>query len=163
MIRRLSEDNAGAVVTDTALVKAVRNSINNPLGALAPYKATMSQPADTAAMYRILAAFWTAVRDTFAEAWGRPPTESRLMHSAGIEAMGVLMDRVMSRAPTTVDLHRHCLAALAGIAPQCHWTSGRWPDLGRDWNEIQNVGRDIRLLADQLTRLDHACAFSKVA
>lgn len=163
LIRRPSEENSAAVVTDTALIKLVRNSINSPLGALAPYKATPSRPADAGAMYRVLVAFWSAVRDTFPEAWGRPPTESRLMHSAGIEAMGFLMDRVMSRAPGDADLRRHSLDALARIAPYCHWTSGRWPDLERDWNDIQNIGRDIRLLSDQLARLDHVHAFAKVA
>ncbi|WP_062223427.1 DGQHR domain-containing protein DpdB [Aureimonas sp. D3] len=163
LIRRPSEDNPAAVVTDTALIKVVRNSISSPLGALAPYKATPARIADGGAMYRVLVAFWSAVRDTFPDAWGRPPTESRLMHSAGIEAMGVLMDRVMSRASGNADLRRHSMAALARIAPHCNWTSGRWLDLERDWNDIQNVGRDIRLLSDQLARLDHVYAFAQVA
>lgn len=162
LIRRPSEENPAAVVTDTALIKVVRNSINSPLGALAPYKATPSRPVDGGAMYRVLVAFWSAVRDAFPAAWGRPPTESRLMHSAGIEAMGFLMDRVMSRAPSNADLRRHSLDALVRIAPYCHWTGGRWPDLDRDWNDIQSINRDIRLLSDQLARLDHAHAFLKV-
>lgn len=163
LVRRPSEDNPDAVVTDTAIIKMIRNSINSPLGALAPYKASPSRPADATAMYRVLAAFWSAVRDTFPEAWARSPTESRLMHSAGIEAMGYLMDRVMTRASNNADLRRHSLDALTPIAPHCHWTSGRWPDLDRDWNDIQNVSRDIRLLSDQLARLDHVYAFAKVA
>jgi DGQHR domain-containing protein len=94
IIRRLSTDTPGAVVTDTARIKVIRNSIGSPLGALASYKASATSPADCASMYRVLCAFWCAVRDTFSDAWGRPPTESRVMHSAGIEAMGFLMDRV---------------------------------------------------------------------
>ncbi|MBP2305984.1 DGQHR domain-containing protein [Azospirillum melinis] len=163
LIRRPSEDNPNAVVIDTALIKVVRNSMNSPLGALAPYKASPSRPADCGAMYRVLVAFWGAVREVFSDAWGRSPTESRLMHSAGIEAMGFLMDRVMSRAIATGDLRRHAFETLARIAPHCHWTSGRWPDLERNWNDIQNLNRDIRLLSDQLARLDHAHAFAKVA
>lgn len=163
LIRRPSEDYSDAVVIDTALIKVVRNSINSPLGALAPYKASSSRSADIAAMYRILVAFWSAVREAFPEAWGRPPTESRLMHSAGIEAMGYLMDRVMSRSAESSDLRRHALEAVGRIAPHCCWTTGRWPDIDREWNDIQNVGRDIRLLSDQLARLDHAHAFAKVA
>jgi len=163
LVRRLSEDNPSAVVTDTALIKSVRNSINSPLGALAPFKATPSQPADAVGMLRVLIAFWGGVRDTFPEAWGRPPTESRLMHSAGIEAMGFLMDRIMSRAAINADLRRHSMDALTRIAPFCRWTSGRWPDIERDWNDIQTTGRDIRLLSDQLARLDHIHAFAKVA
>jgi DGQHR domain len=163
LIRRPSGENQDAMITDTGLIKVIRNSIKSPLGALAPYKASTSRPADHAAMYRILVAFWGAVREVFGEAWGLPPTESRLMHSAGIEAMGVLMDRVMSRASSSSDLRKHAIDTLLRIAPHCHWTSGRWPDLDRDWNEIQNISRDIRLLSDHLARLDHAYAFSKVA
>lgn len=163
LIRRPSEDSPGAVVTDTALIKVVRNSINSPLGALAPYKASASRPADCGAMYRVLVAFWGAVRRVFPDAWGLSPAESRLMHSAGIEAMGVLMDRVMSRAPNGGDLRRHCEDALGRIAPHCRWTGGRWADFDRDWNDVQNVPRDIRLLSDHLARLDHVHSFARAA
>jgi len=163
LVNRVSDDNAQAVIVDTALVKMVRNSIGSPLGALAPYKASSSQEADCAAMVRLLIAFWSAVAEVFPEAWGKPPTQSRLMHSAGIEAMGYLMDRVMARAPANADMHRHAQEALFRIAPYCCWTSGRWPDIDRNWSDIQNVGRDIRLLSDQLARLDHTHSLAKVA
>jgi len=163
LIKRISEESSEAVVTDTTLVKAIRNSINGALGALAPYKCSADTPADIDAMFRILVGFWCAVRDVFPDAWGRPATESRLMHSAGIAAMSVLMDRVMSRVASGVDLRRHATEALTRLAPQCRWTSGRWNELQRDWNEIQNVSKDIRMLAGYLVRLDHAHAFSKVA
>ncbi|QYU67177.1 hypothetical protein J4558_19815 [Leptolyngbya sp. 15MV] len=114
-------------------------------------------------MYRILVAFWGAVRDVFPEAWGLPPTASRLMHAAGIEAMGTLMDRIMSRSGGNADPRRAAQEALARIAPHCRWTSGRWPDIGKEWNEIQAVHRDIRLLADLLVRLDHTNTFARVA
>lgn len=163
LVRRPSDDSAAAVVTDSALVKAIRNSINSALGALAPYKATGDRPADVDAMYKTLVAYWSAVRRVFPDAWGRPPTESRLMHSAGIAAMTVLMDRIMSRAAPGSDLELHATQALARIAPHCRWTSGRWQDLQRDWNDIQNIGRDIKLLSSHLARLDHLHAFAKVA
>ena len=163
LIRRPSDDSATAVVTDSALIKGIRNSINSALGSLAPYKTIGNQPADVDAMYKALVAYWSAVRTVFPEAWGRPPTESRLMHSAGIEAMSLLMDRIMSRAAPGINLGLHATEALTRIAPHCHWTSGRWQDLQRDWNEIQNVGRDIKLLSGHLARLDHIHAFAKVA
>jgi DGQHR domain-containing protein len=163
LIRRPSDVSPTAVVTDSALIKAIRISINSALGSLAPYKATGDQPADVDAMYKVLIAYWSAVRDVFPEAWGRPPTESRLMHSAGIEAMTLLMDRIMSRAAPGADLGGHATEALTRIAPHCRWTGGRWQDLQRDWNEIQNIGRDIKLLSGYLARLDHMHAFAKVA
>ena len=49
------------------------------------------------------------------------------------------------------------------VAPHCRWTSGRWQEFQRDWNEIQNIGRDIKLLSGHLARLDHMHAFAKVA
>jgi DGQHR domain-containing protein len=163
LIKRPSDDSSGAVVIDSALIKAIRNSVSSALGSLAPYKASGDCPADVDAMYRALVAYWSAVRSVFPEAWGRPPTESRLMHSAGIEAMSLLMDRIMSRAAPGIDLQFHAREALGRIAPHCRWTSGRWQELQRDWNEIQNVGRDIKLLSGHLARLDHMHAFAKVA
>jgi hypothetical protein len=114
-------------------------------------------------MYRVLVAYWSAVRSVFPEAWGHPPTESRLMHSTGIEAMSLLMDRMMSRAAPDTDLELHATDALSRVAPHCRWTSGRWQELQREWNEIQNIGRDIKLLSGYLARLDHMYAFAKVA
>ncbi len=162
LIKRLSDDRDGAVVNDAAVLTMIKNSIGSPLGALAPYKATASSGADTAAMYVVLVAFWSAVREVFPDAWGRPPTESRLMHSAGIVAMGYLMDRIMSRC-SRHDARQFAVDALTPIAPHCRWTSGRWNDIGREWNDIQYAGRDVRMLSDQLARLDHLNSFGRKA
>lgn len=163
LIRRLSEDEPSAVVIDSALIKSIRQSIGSTLGALAPLKAHGDAPADVDGMYRILVAYWSAAKAAFPEAWGLPATESRLMHSAGIEAMGLLLDRIMSRAAPGADLSSHAYDALSRIAPHCRWTSGRWTELQRDWNEIQNLPRDIKLLSGHLARLDRQYAFAKVA
>ena len=163
LIRRISEDEGAAVIIDSALIKGIRQSISSGLGALAPLRSVGSQSADIDGMYRILVAFWSAAKAAFPEAWGRPTTESRLMHSAGIEAMSLLMDRVMSRAGPGADLYRHAYEALSRIAPHCRWTAGRWVELQRDWNEIQSVPRDIKMLLGHLARLDRAYAFAKVA
>jgi DGQHR domain-containing protein len=163
LIRRLSEDEPSAVVIDSALIKSIRQSIGGTLGALAPLKAHGDAPADVDGMYRILVAYWSAAKAAFPEAWGLSATESRLMHSAGIEAMGLLLDRIMSRAAPGADLNAHAYNALSRIAPYCRWTSGRWTELQRDWNEIQNLPRDIKLLSSHLARLDRQYAFAKVA
>lgn len=162
LIKRLSDDREGAVVNDAAVLTMIKNSIGSPLGALAPYKATASGSADVGAMYSTLVAFWGAVREVFPDAWGRPPGESRLMHSAGIVAMGYLMDRIMSRC-SRPDARQFAIDALGPIASQCRWTEGRWTDIGRDWNDIQYAGRDVRLLSDQLARLDHLNSFGRKA
>jgi DGQHR domain-containing protein len=162
MIKRSSaEDEAGAIVIDTALIKVMKQSIRHPLGALAPFKAGEGGATDLGGMYKTMLVFWDAVKETFPEAWGKPPTESRLMHSAGIEAMGYLMDRIMSRAVGASDIQRQVRESLARIAPSCAWTQGTWEPVGLRWNEIQNTPRHIRMLADLLIQYDYQGVRSK--
>jgi hypothetical protein len=101
----------------------------------------------------LLITYWTAVKETFPEAWGLPPTQSRLMHGIGIRAMGRLMDRVMVNA----DLRgshatKHVKVELARIAPLCRWTSGTWDELKIGWNDLQNTPRHISTLSNYLVR-----------
>lgn len=155
LIRRKSDrESVGRVIIDTAIVKMIRTSMNSPTGALMPYKGGVAESPDVEAIYRTLCLFWGVVKDTFPEAWGRPPTESRLMHSAGVEAMGHLMDRIMTRAVGADDPESAVRQALARIAPHCSWTEGVWGGLNVAWNEVQSTPRDIKSLTDQLARLD---------
>jgi DGQHR domain-containing protein len=154
LIKRMSQSDKGeAVVTDTAVIKMIRNSINSPLGALAPYKASGDRPADLQAMYQTLCTFWRAAKKAFPNAWGLPPTKSRLMHSAGIEAMGLLMDKVYARHAGAKDEAQAVEADLQRMAPSCAWTDGSWEHNGLDWNEVQNTPKHIRSLADALVRI----------
>jgi DGQHR domain-containing protein len=156
LIRRISDsDEARAVVVDTALITIIRNSLNSPLGALSPYKGGGGAPADLEGMYQQLVAFWQAAKNAFPDAWALPPTRSRLMHSAGIQAMGYLMDRLVGRTQGAADQSKAILAALRAIKPRCAWTDGTWEGLGLAWDEIQSVPRHIRGLADLLIRLDY--------
>jgi DGQHR domain-containing protein len=153
LIRRPSDDKAShAVITDSAVIAMIRNSLNSPLGALAQYKAMGQEAADLEAMYKVLVTFWSAVKDVFPDAWGKDPRKSRLMHSAGIEAMGVLMDRIYARlSGADEDLDR-VRKELELVAPACRWTEGTWDDLGLAWNEVQSTPRDIKRLQDALVR-----------
>ena len=156
LIRRAGEDNPAAVVGDQALLKAIKRSIRNPLGALCPYAPQSSSP-DVGAMYAILSGFWSAVRDTFPDAWGRPASESRLMHAAGIEALSFLMDRVLGRPEAAADPRSAALEALTRIAPHCRWTEGRWEmPLGLAWNEVEYAPKVVARLRDHLIHLEHA-------
>jgi DGQHR domain-containing protein len=154
LIKRLSDSGVSdAVITDSAVIKMVRNSINSPLGALAPFKASGDESPDLESMYRILKMFWGAVRQVFPSAWGLPPTKSRLMHSAGIEAMGVLMDRMLARHVGKPGEAQAIKADLQRLAPSCRWTDGTWDTMGLAWNEVQNTPKHIRALSDTLVRL----------
>jgi len=129
----------------------IKNSLNNPLGALAPFKPNGSGSTDLQSMYRILLTFWTAVRAVFPDAWGKDPKRSRLMHSAGLIAMGVLMDRIYARLSSDDEVGA-VQRELERVAPLCHWTGGTWETLGVAWNEIQNTPQDIKKLQDALVR-----------
>jgi DGQHR domain-containing protein len=154
LIRRPSDRKAegSAVITDTAVIAMIRHSLSNPLGALAPFKGTAKDGMDVEAMYRVLTTFWSAVRDVFPDAWGRDPRQSRLMHSAGIEAMGVLMDRIYAKLAGVSEDYKSVRAELERVAPACRWTEGTWESLGLAWNEIQSTPRDIKRLQDALVR-----------
>lgn len=155
LIKRPSDKSASgkAVVTDTAVITMIRNSINNPLGALATcrWSSDSKDSSDIEAMYRLLVRYWSAVKAVFPDAWGRDPRQSRLMHSAGIISMGVLMDRIFARG-TTLEHTRNVSSELAKVAPSCRWTSGTWESIGAGWNEIQNTPKDIRRLQTALVK-----------
>ena len=153
LVRRASDrPNTGAVVTDTALMTAIRNSMNNPLGALAFYKSSSRDGSEVETMYRLLVTYWSAVKAVFPDAWGTDPRQSRLMHSAGLVAMGLLMDRIYARLSGGEEDLAAVQRELERLAPACHWTSGTWETLGLAWNEIQNTPRDIRRLQEALVR-----------
>lgn len=152
LIRRASTNSDAAVVTDSSLVRTIQNSISHPRGALAVHVAP-DGTTDLVEVFRTLVTFWRAVRQVFPDAWGLPPDRSRLMHSAGIEAMGLLMDEIMGRLHRSDDLNG-ARVALERIAPECRWTSGRWSGIERDWNDLQSTRRDVRVLAKHLVALD---------
>lgn len=158
LIRRESnaKDKAG-VVTDTALIEAMRLSLKSPMGALRQYKRN-GEGADSNAMYEALLLYWSAVRDAFPGAWGKPASESRLMHSAGIRAMGALMDPILFRADGYADRSAVVRDRLRALAPYCCWTEGVWDGLGLAWDQIQSTSQHITKLSDYLLRLERDLA-----
>lgn len=158
LIKRTSDSSAArgkAVVADASIVKMIEESLSSPAGCLFPYRNVATGETDFSGVWGVLVTYWIAVRAVFPEAWGRPPTQSRLMHGAGIRAMGRLMDRVMAvvdlRDPLAV---RRVQQELTIIRPFCRWTDGAWEELGGlAWNELQNVPRHIHQLSSLLVRL----------
>lgn len=153
MIRRESNSpNAPGLVVDSAILESIKRNLRPPLGALSQFKGAVNSDPDS--MYRVLVMYWSAVRDTFPEAWGKPPTESRLMHSAGIKSMGSLMDQIMLRADSSANPDLEIRASLGRLAPHCRWTKGVWEGLNWRWNEIQSTTQHISRLSEHLIRLD---------
>ena len=158
LIKRASTPSGGrksAVVTDTSLVTALQESLQ-PAGCLFQYRNLSSGETDSTRIWLTLVTYWTAVRDTFPEAWGKSPAKSRLMHGAGIRAMGRLMDRVMSIIdPSQPEVAEAVRKDLALLSPYCHWTDGKWEELRMNWDEVQNVPRHINELSNYLIRTYH--------
>ncbi|MGY1780314.1 DGQHR domain-containing protein DpdB [Geodermatophilus sp. SYSU D01036] len=157
LIKRAStpdSEKSQAVVTDTVLVSAIEESLNSSAGALYPYRNMATAETDIDGIYRLLLCYWRAVRATFPDAWGLPPTQSRLMHGTGLRAMARLMDRVMLTIdPAHKDAEQAVRRELGKVAPYCRWTAGEWDDLGVAWDALQNIQRDIRMLSNYLVRL----------
>lgn len=140
-------------MADTSLVEALRESLESPSGVLFAYRNMAANTTDTETIRLILISYWSAVRDTFPEGWGRPPTESRLMHGVGIRAMARLMERVMSHVdPHGNDPISAARTQLALIAADCRWDQGTWPELGLAWDALQNTPRHISTLSNLLIR-----------
>jgi DGQHR domain-containing protein len=157
LIRRAStsdEERPAAVVTDTVLVSVIEDSLKSPAGALQIFRNEATSETDLEGIFRLLLCYWGAVRTVFPDAWGLPPTQSRLMHGTGLRAMGALMDRLMINVDMRrEDAQEHVVQELRKIAPYCAWTSGGWDELGAAWDDFQNVPKDIKTLSNYLVRL----------
>jgi DGQHR domain-containing protein len=157
LIRRPSTGRAAedsGVIADTSVIKMIEESLSSTSGCLFPYRNIATGETDGDGICAVLVAYWTAVKRVFPDAWGGPPHQSRLMHGAGLRAMGRLMDRVMAgvngRDPRAVALAE---LELRRVAPVCRWTQGAWEDLNDlAWNEVQNVPRHVRVLSNYLIR-----------
>jgi DGQHR domain-containing protein len=157
LIRRTSTpvaERAKAVISDGIVVKMIADSLTHTSGCLFPYRNVATGETDHQGIWAVLHLFWTAVRETFPDAWAKPSTKSRLMHGIGIRSMGKLMDRIMgSIDPRDKNAGKLVRLELQVIAPHCHWTSGRWDALGGvSWNELQNLHKHLSMLSNFLIR-----------
>jgi DGQHR domain-containing protein len=140
------------LIKDNSLIKMIENSLSD--GILYRLRGGKEEGGDRDAMLRVLKAFWSAVASVYHEAWGKNPKDSRLMHGAGVVALGFVMDAIADRlrdagSPTEAQFR----ADLHAIKPICRWTEGHWefgPGHLRKWNEIQNTPKDVQVLANYL-------------
>ncbi|WP_067105528.1 DGQHR domain-containing protein DpdB [Sphingopyxis granuli] len=151
------ESDRSGIVTDNALIETMKASLRTPAGALGQFKGN-GTGSDTEAMYETLLLYWGAVKDVFPDAWGIPPSQSRLMHSAGIRAMGALMDTLILRVDAAADKRAAIRAILGRLAPHCRWTEGSWDGLGLEWNDVQSTSQHISRLSDHLMHLERELA-----
>lgn len=149
-----ARDAEAGVINDTALVEMIRSRVHDAGGCLFPYRNITTGETDGETVLRLLVVYWKAVRNVFPDAWGVPPTRSRLMHGAGIKAMGNLMDAVISRLRTSSpSFPAEVEVELRRIVDVCAWTSGVWKGMGgMAWNDVEDTPSDVRKLSNLLLR-----------
>lgn len=148
------EESRNAVIKDSSVVDMIRESMGQMSGCLFAYRNLATGEMDIDGIWDLLMLYWTAVQETFPDAWGRSTRESRLMGGVGISSMGRLMDKVMAMAnPNARGAKSRVKKDLALVAPYCAWTEGRWEELDdRLWDEIKNLPSHKRLIANYLIR-----------
>lgn len=150
-IARISERPDKNAIIDSAVTRMIRDRVNGTSGALLHLKGNGRESANVREMYRLLAAYWSAVAATFPEAWSLPPDKSRLTSAAGISVMGVMMDRICARVGYRQDdIDQVFRKELSSIAKQCAWTSGRWPEIGMEWNALEATSKSMARVVQHL-------------
>ncbi len=151
IIKRSSINKSEAYINDSSVINMIRNSLSNPLGALATFKNQNGEIKDIEGIYQVLISYWNAVKTVFPYAWSKEPKYSRLTHSVGILAMGVLMDQIYSRKfQSTTNIYEMFCSELGKISASCAWTNGEWKGLNLPWNELQHTSKDIKRLQEFL-------------
>lgn len=136
--------NPTGVIQDTVMQKVIMNSLND--GVL--------RGLNSDDQFKYLSAFYGAVQTVFEEDWsGHKPRTSRLVHSAGILAMGFVMEYVYSISRSADP--KKIASYLKPLVGRCAWTKGNWvfgDDYTRPWNSLQFVPRDYLELSQYLLR-----------
>ena len=142
--------NPDGVITDTAIQRVIMNSLTD--GMMRAFIA--AGPDGEERCFQFISDFYRAVQDVFAAEWhGHKPRTSRLVHGAGMVAMGYVMETLAE-----LDRARDWFQFSEGIkclVGRTSWTSGAWQlgDEVRSWRAIQNVNRDIVTLAQYLNSI----------
>jgi DGQHR domain-containing protein len=146
------------VVKDNSLLRMIENSLSD--GALFRFRDQVSGQCDVEKAVAVLKQFWAAVQSVFPNAWGLPPKKSRLMHGAGVIALGFAMDAIADRHRSrSVPTRLQFLAGLEPLVEHCRWTDGFW-DFGArrhvKWCDLQNTPQHIQMLTDYLLALSRS-------
>jgi DGQHR domain-containing protein len=143
------QTNPKGIIRDTVLQRVIMSSISD--GAL-----RLWADDDRLLLERgthLISEFFHAVRHVFKEDWdGKTPKTSRLLHGAGISAMGYVMEAL--HVMTGAEDRDAFKAGLRSLLGRTAWSEGEWvfETERRRWNGLQNVPADIRQLALYLVR-----------
>lgn len=138
-------------IRDTAIQRVIINSLSD--GMMREFLRRDRGAGGQQQCFQLVSEFYRAVGLAFPQAWSVQHTAktSRLVHGAGIIAMGYVMEvlALLDGARTAEEFAK----GLGCLADRTAWTSGEW-DFGdgdrRHWRAVQNVNRDIVTLAQHL-------------
>ena len=146
-IKGLGASGEGCNISQAAIISLVEKSMKQ--GVLADFAGTTLEDTDLQSCANTVKVFFSGVRKVWPDAWEGSPRSSRLVHGAGLFAMGGLMDLVMSEVdPNGARAVASVKRRIEKIERKCAWTSGRWKSLRCDWNDLQNTSQDKRRLTE---------------
>jgi DGQHR domain-containing protein len=135
--------NPTGVIKDTAIQKVLMNSLSDGVMRL-----LVLEPGGERKCFDLISEFFKAVQAVFPEDWwGHKPATSRLVHGAGIQAMGFVMETLatLDNARTWSEFAK----GLSSLEGRTAWTSGSW-DFGggdmRHWKAVNVTSSDVALL-----------------
>ncbi len=150
--------NPTGVIRDTAVQKIIMQSMSD--GAIREFP-TEEQFGRG---FTLISEFFSGVQQIFADEWtGHNAKTSRLVHGAGVIAMGFVMETIAARhgASTASEF----AAGLLPLKGRTAWTSGFWQfsDTERvPWNAIENTPRQIMALAQYLVGIVRRPALKQI-
>ena len=152
------QTHPAGVIKDTALQKAILNS-----EAAGSIQVLMDRKDGLKDSHSLMSNFFAAVQKVFEKDWvGHKPTTSRLVHGAGVVAMGFVMDEIYAKTHSvTVASFVEGLQPLIG---KTAWTEGHWHFSGDEqvaWNRIEFTPRQVQQLAEHLVALVRQSGRSK--
>ena len=142
--------NPDGIISDTAIQRVIMHSMSD--GIMRPL---VRRSGGKDRCFRLISEFYRAVQSVFRESWeNQTPKTSRLVHGAGIVALGEVMETLaLLEGARTWEEFAKGLGCLEG---RTAWTSGEWHFAKGDrrhWKAIQNVARDIETLRDYLNKI----------
>jgi DGQHR domain-containing protein len=142
--------NPGGFISDTAIQRVIMHSMSDGI-----MRELVRRPGGKERCFRLVSEFYRAVRKVFKDAWeDHTPKTSRLVHGAGIVALGEVMETLaLLEGARNWEEFAKGLGCLEG---RTAWTSGEWHFAKGDrrhWKVIQNVTRDIETLRDYLNKV----------
>jgi DGQHR domain-containing protein len=142
--------NPNGLVSDTAIQRVIMHSMSDGI-----MRELVRRPGGKDRCFKMISEFYRAVQEVFKDAWkNQTPKTSRLVHGAGIVALGEVMETLaLLEGARTWEEFSKGLGCLDG---RTAWTSGEWNFAKGDrrhWKAIQNVTRDIETLRDYLNKI----------